>query len=96
MGDRTIGQKVHQWITNIAVLIPLLGGLGAATIYGNSETMKTWIHGDKAVTTEDPVLQALLTANAAQEIARDTLAKELEKQRASLQSQINTLKGWHE
>ncbi|MCZ6897690.1 MAG: hypothetical protein O7D95_03125 [Betaproteobacteria bacterium] len=95
MAERTLGQKVHQWMTNVMVVIPLLGLLGGTAIYGNSETVKTWIHGDKAVTTEDPVLQALLTANADQEVARDVLTKELEKQRVSLQSQINTLKAWH-
>ncbi|MCZ6898267.1 MAG: hypothetical protein O7D95_06145 [Betaproteobacteria bacterium] len=96
MAERTTGQKVGQWLTNLSVLLPLIGALGAGTIYGNSETVKTWIHGDKAVTTEDPVLQALLTANAAQEVASDELTKELEKQRASLQSQINKLKEWHQ
>ena len=45
MTERTIGQKVHQWITNLTILIPVIAALTGGALYGNSETVKDFVHG---------------------------------------------------
>lgn len=54
--ERTLGQKVEQWITNLKLLIPFISLLGLSSIYGNSETVKNLVHGKPEVVPAEPKL----------------------------------------
>jgi len=91
MSERTFGQKVGQWLSNLTVMIPLLSTLGLSSIYGNSDTVKRLVNdflftadGTPIVTPDnrDKVLTDLIEANK----KRDIKINKLE----------NDIKEWHE
>lgn len=95
---RTFGQKVHQWLTNLTILIPLLSALGLGTLYGNSDTVRNWVHDSnnspltvKKVTPEiepvnyDRIIKELIELNQGQDEKIDVLDE-----------RINKLNSWHE
>lgn len=108
MTERTIGQKVGQWLSNLTVMIPLISALGLSSIYGNSETVKEMIHGKKSpLTTQnvtpdvepvnyDRILKELIELNKKQDISRGTLEREINIQLDNIKNEIDELKQWHE
>ena len=95
MGDRTFGQKVGQWLNNWVVTVSLISSLGGAAIYGNSETVKGWVHSSPLTVHEvtpevnsenyDRVLKEIIKQNKGQNARMD-----------GMQKQININKDWHE
>lgn len=94
---RTIGQKVHQWLTNLTILIPILSALGLSSIYGNSDTVKKWVHGKPSPLTVEEVTPEVEQINY-DRIIKELIAlnKKQDDRMSDMQLQINKLKEWHE
>jgi hypothetical protein len=38
-------ERVHNWVSSLVAIWPLILALVGGTVYGNSESVRTWIHG---------------------------------------------------
>jgi hypothetical protein len=99
MSERTLGQKVGQWLQNLTVMIPLLSTLGFGAIYGNSDTVKKWVHGSPLTVEEvtpdvnpvnyDRIIKELIELNKKQDGRMKALNKNIDGLRQDIRN-------WHE
>ena len=52
---RTPAKFVHDWLTNLKVVITLITTIGLSSLYGNSETVKSLIHSKPGIVEIKPV-----------------------------------------
>jgi hypothetical protein len=89
MSERTWGQKFGQWLNNWVVLASIFSSLGGAALYGNSDTVKEFVHGKSSpLTVED------ITPVAPENY--DRVIKEIIDKLKTQGEDIKTLKEWHE
>ena len=104
MGKLSPGERAHNWAQALVTLWPILLALVGGTVYGNSETVRSWIHGaDDIVPSEagfnEQVIHAIEQINLKldeQDARMDKLQKRDSSDQYKLQSQINKLNRWHE
>ena len=89
MTERTLGQKVEQWLTNLKLIIPIVSLLGLSSIYGNSETVKNMVHGKPEIA--EPVVVEVKQVKPV-EHKHDNHNARFSK----IESQITKLRRWHE
>jgi tRNA(Ser,Leu) C12 N-acetylase TAN1 len=96
----TPGERMKNWAEALMTLWPIILFLIGAGAYGNSETVKQWIHGpDDVVPVEmtDNEHNTKINAKFSEIEERiEKLEAESERDDGGLQSQINKLKQWHE
>lgn len=85
--NRTPAKFVHDWLTNLVILVPLLSGLGGAAIYGNSDTVKKMIHGSPLTVDGKPEVTP---------INYDRIIKDLIELNKQQDIKIGKLQEWHE
>jgi hypothetical protein len=106
MGKITPGERAHNWSQALVTLWPIILALLGGAVYGNSETVRNWIHGaqlepvgEVKVPTHDNFDQQTITAinqiievqkKHAAEIAK--IRSHTNKHDSDLQNQINK---WH-
>lgn len=104
MSKLPFSERVHNWVQSAVALWPIIIALVGGTVYGNSETVKRWVHGaDDIIPSEENFNQQVIHAieqingklNELQE-GQARLEAESKKDdstvRSRLQSQINANK----
>ena len=88
MGEkRTPAKFVEDWLKNLTIMIPLLSALGLTSLYGNSDTVKRFVHGSPITVDGKPEVTP---------INYDRIIKDLIKLHKKQQKQINANTRWHQ
>jgi hypothetical protein len=96
---RTPAKFVEDWLKNLTIMLPLLSALGLTSLYGNSETVKKWVHGSPLTVEEvtpdvnpvnyDRIIKELIELNKKQDGRMKALNKNIDGLRQDIRN-------WHE
>ena len=97
MSKLPISERVHNWVQSAAALWPILIALLGGAVYGNSDTVKRWVHGPDDVVPVEVDQHELNSKINAKFLEIEGNIEKLEaeyermdeRNRAKLQSQIN-------
>jgi hypothetical protein len=100
MGKLSPGERAHNWAQALVTLWPVLLALMGGAVYGNSETVRNWIHGaDDIVPSEagfnEQVIHAIEKINdklAEQDALIGKLKSRDYSDQKKLQTQIDDIK----
>ena len=83
---RTPAKFVHDWLTNLKVVITLITTIGLSSIYGNSETVKSLVHSKPEIV--EPIVVEVKPVEHKHDNHNARFSK--------IESQITKLRRWHE